>query len=60
MGKEIDMIYLMIIGASVIAIIAFEVLPKVTWLGEDWKHLRIEGQWDASKSRGRVAQKHWW
>jgi hypothetical protein len=29
-------------------------LYSVSWRGEDWKRLRLDDSWDASKSRGRL------
>jgi hypothetical protein len=49
------MIEIMIILVTVITMIGVHIWPKITWSGEDWRHLEL-CDWDESASRGRIKQ----
>jgi hypothetical protein len=51
---------ILILSAMAIGMILVEVVPRVFWLDEDWRHLRLADSWDASKSRGRVNHRADW
>ena len=45
---------LIILGTALVLVFVYEVLPRVCWVGESWKHLRLDSNYNPRASRGRV------